>query len=478
MAIELAAARANLLQPAAIVERLTQRLTLLTTGTRDAPARQKSLRSCLAWSVDLLTEDERRLFSVMSVFAGGATLTSLEAVCANALPEIDPLATADSLVAKSLLRPVDGPAGARLWMLETIREYGAELLVLSRAEETVRRAHAHHYHDLLADDPNLLFWPPRNAEEIRVQSAELPNARAALRTLSASGETALYADLVVGVTWLARIQGYRDEQESFISSLLERDDLSVRRRIDLLFMRGSGLRGLADFAGTARAFSSALELLKNHPDSVQEAALRGLMANLPNHPGGERGRQKDLALAKEASLRSRDPEVIAMTVIHSVGLWADGAVAHLNEAVAALETVRELDNEILQVLALINLSEEALGCPDPTFVPRAEEWGREAFTIAARLGDPQKIALSLCNAAGASLLGGGDPGRAASDLRRSLEMERRIRQYRSGDRVAPPTGCRRSGSEEFKTLGIPLLRVGDSVRSARHRTVPGQPEDP
>ena len=426
LAIELAAARTNLLQPAAMVERLTHRLTMLTTGTRDAPARQRSLRSCLAWSVDLLNEDERRLFSVMSVFAGGATLTSLEAVCAQTLPGVDPLSTVDSLIAKNLLRPADGPAGTRLWMLETIREYAAELLATSGTGAKAHLVHARHYHDLIADAPSLLPWPPRTAEEARLRSAELPNARAALRTLMNCGETVLHADLVVGLASLLRIQGFRDELHSYTEALLERTDLPVRRRIELLYINATRQIMRADPAATEQACSAALKLLEDNPDAVQEAAIRGLLANVPNHPRGEFGRQEELALARDASLRSRDPEVVAMTVIVSLGYWPDELAGQLEEAVTALATAQDMHNEVLEVWALVDLSEVALSSPDPDLVARAEQWAREAFTIAMRMGNLQSIAVSLCNAAGASLLGGGDARQAASDLRRSLEMERRV----------------------------------------------------
>ena len=152
---------------------------------------------------------------------------------------LTPLATVHSLIAKSLVRPIDGSSGTRLWMLETIREYAAELLALSEAEEPVRLAHASHYHDLLADCPDLLPWPPRRAEEFGVQSAELPNARAAMQTLMGLGKTALHADLVVSLAPLFRFQGFRDELASYTESLLERTDVAVRRRIDLLASRES-----------------------------------------------------------------------------------------------------------------------------------------------------------------------------------------------------------------------------------------------
>src|SRR5262249_23021273 len=81
LAIELAAARAKLLTPAALLERLGNRLALLTGGRRDAPRHQQTLRLTLDWSYDLLDLDMQRLFVQLGVFAGGCTLASAEAVC-------------------------------------------------------------------------------------------------------------------------------------------------------------------------------------------------------------------------------------------------------------------------------------------------------------------------------------------------------------------------------------------------------------
>ena len=116
LAIELAAARASVLTPAQILERLAGRLDLLRGG-RDADPRQQTLRTTIAWSFDLLTPEEQLLFARLAVFAGGATLEAAEAV---AQAELDAL---QSLVDKSLLRHTE----ERFWMLETIREYATEI---------------------------------------------------------------------------------------------------------------------------------------------------------------------------------------------------------------------------------------------------------------------------------------------------------------------------------------------------------------
>src|SRR5690606_28870158 len=84
LAIELAAARSTLFPPEALLARLGSRLKLLTGGPRDAPARQQTLRSTIAWSYDLLTEDEQKLFRRLCVCIGGCTLEAIEAICAAA----------------------------------------------------------------------------------------------------------------------------------------------------------------------------------------------------------------------------------------------------------------------------------------------------------------------------------------------------------------------------------------------------------
>ena len=142
LALELAAARTKLLAPEALLERLADRLDALK-GTRDAEERHATLRATIAWSYDLLDEDEQDLFAKLGVFRGGCTLETAEIVCDA---DLDTLA---SLLDKSLLRRRTGRVGEeRYWMLETIREFALERLHESGVEDDLHLRHAQRMLDI------------------------------------------------------------------------------------------------------------------------------------------------------------------------------------------------------------------------------------------------------------------------------------------------------------------------------------------
>jgi predicted ATPase/DNA-binding XRE family transcriptional regulator len=143
LALELAAARAHLLTPAALLQRLEHRLSVLSGGPVDLPERQRTLRNTLAWSYDLLEPADRALFRRLAVFAGGWTLEAAEAVCSDTqLPVEDVLERLSVLVDSSLVRRSDQHDGEpRFVMLETVREYALERLQAEGEEETVRGRH-------------------------------------------------------------------------------------------------------------------------------------------------------------------------------------------------------------------------------------------------------------------------------------------------------------------------------------------------
>ena len=141
----------SVLPPQALLARLDRRLPLLTDGPRDAPQRLRTMRDAIAWSYDLLTEEEQVLFRRLAVFFGGCTLEAAEAVGRiGDGPAIDVLTVLSSLVDHSLVQRqegADGPDGAtpRFGMLETIREFALERLVEAGEQELARAAHAAYF---------------------------------------------------------------------------------------------------------------------------------------------------------------------------------------------------------------------------------------------------------------------------------------------------------------------------------------------
>ena len=171
LALELAAARIGVLAPEELLARLDRALPLLTGGARDAPDRQRTLRATIEWSYDLLSEEEQRLFTNLAVFAGGFTLDAVEVVGGEGLDVLQ------SLVDKSLVRR--RWSSDRFLMLETVRQYAAELLDASDEREAVRRRHAEYYTEI-AEDAGLAVENFGPATKHDVATAEQENFRAAL----------------------------------------------------------------------------------------------------------------------------------------------------------------------------------------------------------------------------------------------------------------------------------------------------------
>ena len=189
LAIELAAARVKVLSPSSLLTRLESRLQVLTGGARDLPQRQQTLRAAMDWSFDLLSSAEQRLFRRLSVFVGGCTLESSEAVCdTKGDLDLDLLDGMASMVDKSLLQQVEQANGeSRFAMLETIREYALEKLEASGERAQTKRAHAA-YCLVLAEEDATEQDGAKGAERLESFALEHDNIRAALEWLTETGD--------------------------------------------------------------------------------------------------------------------------------------------------------------------------------------------------------------------------------------------------------------------------------------------------
>jgi predicted ATPase/DNA-binding CsgD family transcriptional regulator len=223
LAIELAASRLNLLAPAALLARLQHRLPLLTTTFRDATVeRSQSMRGTIAWSYDLLTVNEQRLFRWLAVFSGGFGIESAEAIVFEEPEHAASASTArnseeltlvfdgvGSLVAKSFLRSdmtsaIESP---RYFMFETIREYGLEQLAKNGEETALRNRHASYFAgwaercwEEAGDLSSLRHW-------LGLLEENLDNVRAALDWLTETDPPAALA-MAGALHWFWNVRGH------------------------------------------------------------------------------------------------------------------------------------------------------------------------------------------------------------------------------------------------------------------------------
>jgi predicted ATPase len=225
LAIELAAARSRVLQPAALLTRLDQRLPFLINGTPDRSERHQTMRDAIAWSYNLLDEGEQRLFRWLSVFVGGCALEAAEAVCGTGNKQSKAvLENVESLVDKHLVQLEETPQGGRLAILETIREYGWERLQEAREADEAREQHAAYYLSFAETaEPHVA----RGLKGIWLERVEIEcdNLRAALGWYAAeASRTERGMRLAAALVWFWCLRGFISEGIGWLEAALERSD--------------------------------------------------------------------------------------------------------------------------------------------------------------------------------------------------------------------------------------------------------------
>ena len=355
LAIELAAARIATLPPAALLARLTHRLALLTGGARDLPDRQRTLRDTIAWSYRLLAQEERALFRRLAVFAGGARLDAIAAVCGGEDHDMDVLDTVDALMGHNLLREATDPDGEpRFAMLETIREYADEQLQESNEVEATQRVHAAHFL-ALAETAEAALTGSRQTAWLSRLETEHDNLRAALDWATACGEAATALRLAGALWRFWQMHGHVREGQRWLAAALA-----------LPAPDAGAPRGKALNAAGVLAFQQG-----------EYAASRAL-------------HREDLALRRALG----DDRGIAQA-LNNLGVvaWNDGdtvAAQALHEESLALR--RALDDQWGVAQALNNLGVVARMRGD---FARAETLHSASLAIRRDLGDERGIAVAL-----------------------------------------------------------------------------------
>jgi len=394
LAVELAAARTNVLVPSQLLERLEQSLPLLSGGARDAPERQRTLRATIDWSYELLTDEEKQLFRRLAVFAGSFDLDAAEEVGEG---DLDTLA---SLVDKSLLRQT---ADGRFFMLATIREYAAERYGEDAAAEAVRCRHAERTLRVAEDAKS------RHREGFDVLQAEHDDARAALDFLVDAGEAelALRLALAFGDYWFVR--GHAREGRRRIEVVLAAsEDGPTELRLRALTRVAGLARVVGDAEAGQRHAAAAVAMARElGDDAALAAALRELGDTIVAKHDYERAfalYEESLAVARAAG----ESTWATVTNLADVALAAGELESAIEYSRQAAELASGHDAETVRAIgafntasALIQLGQDAEARP---------HLGRALETV-VRLDYLELV--GWCLVATSALTEPSDPGAAA-----------------------------------------------------------------
>jgi predicted ATPase/DNA-binding CsgD family transcriptional regulator len=264
LAIELAAAWVKVLPPAALLERLENRQLLLSGGPRDLPERQQTMRATLTWSYDLLSAQEQLVFRRLGVFACAFTAEAAESILESMDDsETDILTSIAALVEKSLISRKDGPTGdPRFGMLETVRDFAFEQLIVSGERDELSRRHAAWFLGLAEQTlPMLRSRGPGFPRILELLEEEHPNFRAALDwslATESEAETALALAGALARFWILR--GYVDEGSQWLDRTLAAcGDSAVTPKVRIQGLIGAGV--FAHFAQFHRDDARAIGLL-------------------------------------------------------------------------------------------------------------------------------------------------------------------------------------------------------------------------
>lgn len=265
LAIELAAPRVRHLPLAGLRDRLASRLSLLTRGGADLPERQRTMRSAIGWSYDLLEAQERSLFRSLSVFTGGWTLEAAQDVCIASVGDV--LETLSALVDKSLVVPSrrDGPEH-RYSMMDVIAEFAAEQRERCGETPELSRSHARYFLSL-AERADEKFGTSAQEESYARLLAEQANLRAALRWSLTGDEPQIALRLAAALWKFWRAVGYLSEGRSWLEQAIDRAaDAPTSTRADALW-GACWLAFQQDDLKSARRYSHELLSVTNEDET-------------------------------------------------------------------------------------------------------------------------------------------------------------------------------------------------------------------
>jgi predicted ATPase/class 3 adenylate cyclase len=404
LAIELAAARVRGMSPAQILQRLASRLQLLSSTQRDLPERQRTLRSAIDWSYDLLSEDERSLFAEFAIFHGGCFMEAAEEICLTP----DAFDLLFSLRDKSLLHTDEVNGETRYRMLETLREYASEKLNESGRLGELRTRHADYYLRLAEQwQERLTGAGDDSTEATQLFMTEIDNMRAGMDCVieqKNSAGTVAYGKALFG---FLRRRGLYEECDSRLGCAAEAARQSGDRRSLARLLNQLGLSAWerSDFAVAQPLFTESYEISKELGDQIRMLVT---LINLGNINWG-RG---EFAEAKRA--------------------WDE-----------ALELAVVTKQERYEAYIRDDLG--ILACQSGDYAEAAQQC-EQSITLHNRLNNQEGVAFSLYN--------------SSEVLRRTKQYDRALDRVERARRIFQSLGHERGAALTSIRIGMILLEQG------------------
>jgi predicted ATPase/transcriptional regulator with XRE-family HTH domain len=361
LAIELAAARAKLLSPPALLARLQKQLAVLTGGARDLDERQQTMRNTLAWSYELLTPEEQRLFCRLAVFAGGCTLEAIEAVCvapegaeSMGLETLDVLGT---LVDHNLIQQREDERGEpRFGMLHVIREFALEQLETSDEAAALRRAHMTYFLRWAQQAPQVFDGTAERMAMLPHLKLEHDNLRAVLGLARDQANIRVGLPLIMYLVIFWEVCGHLTEARHWAETF-------IALASELLATRGPQ----EQFPHLAREYSWALLSASNLALNQADVSSACMLA------------QQALVAARQAGDQPAE-----FTALVHVALTCEDDQERSDLVETCLAATRDLTDEAVQSWGYAAIAEYLNGVGEES---RAIALAEEGLRIAERLGE-------------------------------------------------------------------------------------------
>jgi len=407
LAIELAAARVEMMSIDDILGRLENRFRLLTGGSRTVTPRHQTLRAALDWGHQLLNDAERKLFRRLSAFPGRFELGPAEAICAAPdLPAEQVLGRLSRLVDKSLVVLEPEPAGhTRYRMLDTVRQYAAERLSEASEEDDVRCRHTDHFL-ALAEHAASFRARPSQAFWLERLEADHDDLRAALQWCQAH-DRERWVRLALALAWFWMFRGHLSEGRESVQGVLSEPSLSSPNQAWALYWLARMAYWQGEYTLARELGERSLACFRELAEDVQGGWVLSLLGSINMYAGDdERARaclEEVLATASDDEVR-RDAEMVLGELHLQRGDLA-GARSHLERCLASATAPdsRWRMTQAQLFLAVVDFFDGQQAT--------ARRRVAEVLELYRQLGNPYAVSASLYAAAGLAVAAG-DPERA------------------------------------------------------------------